>query len=79
MILYVSYWWTGGRGGHKFPQVHHQTKLWIYLFIWLHQILVVACWSLVPPLRLEPGPCALGVRCLSHWTTREVPALFILF
>ena len=58
-----------------------------YLFIWLCQVLVRACrifsfgmqtlscitWDLVPWSGIKPGPTALGVRSLSHWTTREVP------
>ena len=41
--------------------------------------LVVACglscgmWILVPQPGIEPGPPALGVWSLNHWTTREVP------
>ena len=27
---------------------------------------------------LEPGPPALGVWSLTHWTTREVPVIYIL-
>ena len=34
-------------------------------------------WDLVPWPGIEPGPPALGVRSLSHWTTREFPLLFI--
>ena len=30
-------------------------------------------WSLVPCLGIEPGPPALLVQSLSHWTAREVP------
>ena len=30
-------------------------------------------WDLVPPPGMEPGPHALGVQNLYHWTTREVP------
>ena len=30
-------------------------------------------WDLVPGSGIEPGSPALGVRSLSHWTTREVP------
>ena len=52
----------------------------IYLFIWLRQVLVLACgifscgiWDLVPWPGIEPGPPALGVRSLSHWTIREAP------
>ena len=59
----------------------------IYLFIWLCQVLVVAhrifscviwtlscvMWNLVPWPGTEPGPPALEMQSLSHWTTREVP------
>ena len=37
-------------------------------------------WDLVPWPGIEPGPPALGVWSLSHWTTREVPLfLFLVF
>ena len=58
-----------------------------YIFIWLCRILVVVCRifncgiqnlccsmrDLVPQPGIKPGPPALGVWGLSHWTTREVP------
>ena len=47
--------------------------LCIYLFAWLHWVLVVACGILAPWPGIEPGFPALGVWSLSHWTTREVP------
>ena len=34
-------------------------------------------WDLILPPGIEPGPPALGVGSLSHWTTREVPVLEI--
>ena len=34
--------------------------------------------DLVLPLRMEPGPPALGVWNLSHWTTREVHHLIFI-
>ena len=49
---------------------------------WLHRLLVAAlrmfslCWGMwgpVPWPGIEPGPPAMGVWSLSHWTTREVP------
>ena len=57
-----------------------------YLFMWLHWVLVMACWilvatcknfscslwDLVPWLGLLPRYPALGAQRLSHWTTREV-------
>ena len=30
-------------------------------------------WDLVPLAGIKPGPPALGLQNLSHWTTREVP------
>ena len=51
----------------------------IYLFIWLHWVLVAACrifscgmWDLAPWPGIKPRPLALGAWSLSHWTTREV-------
>ena len=32
-------------------------------------------WDLVPWPGMEPGPPALGVQSLSHWTTRDVSDL----
>ena len=66
--------------------------IFIYLLIWLHWVLLVACgilscgtstlsrgeWDLVPLPGIEPRPPALGVQSLSHWTTREVPTLAVL-
>ena len=60
--------------------------LFIYLFIWLHEVLVAACrifccgmgilscrmWGLIPWLGIKPGPPALGVWGLGHGSTREV-------
>ena len=31
-------------------------------------------WDVVPQPGIEPGPAALGVWSVSHWTTREVPS-----
>ena len=58
-----------------------------YLFIWLHQLLVLArgifsggmrtvswgMWDLVPRPGSKLGPPAPGAQNLSQWTTREVP------
>ena len=50
-------------------------KIFIYLF-WLCWVLVAACMrDLVPQPGVEPGPLALGVRSLTHWTTREAPVI----
>ena len=53
-----------------------------HICVWLHQALVVSCrivdlscgmWYLIPWPRVKPGPPALGVQHLSHWTTSKVP------
>ena len=63
-------------------------KIFIYLFIyWMGRVLVAAwgifSWGMwafscgtrdpVPSPGMEPGPPALGVWSLNHWTTGEVP------
>ena len=57
-----------------------------YLFLRLHHILGAShrifteAWRIqFPGQRPNPGPPALGVQSLSHWTTREVPSLEFLF
>ena len=51
------------------------------LSVGLCQALVVCgLWDLLPNQRVNPGRApALGVGSLSHWTTREVPALICRF
>ena len=39
----------------------------------------MACRILILPPGMEPKPPALGARSLNHWTTREVPFLFLCF
>ena len=65
--------------------------LFVYLFIWLYQVLVTArkifscglwilnysMWNLVSLTGVEPWPPALGAWSLSHWTSREVPVASI--
>ena len=51
--------------------------LWMYSSIWVNQIFQLwhvgsSSWP-----QIEPGPPALRVQSLSHWTTREVPPLHI--
>ena len=52
---------------------------WLCLFCFLKilylAMLGLSCsmWGLVPWPGIKPGPPALGVWSLSHWTTREVP------
>ena len=55
---------------------------YVCLFVWLLCILVVSyricsysMWDLVPWPGTKPGTRALVVWSLSHWTTREVPAM----
>ena len=48
----------------KFIKVYFFKK---NIFLWLSQVLV-AMWDLVPWPGMEPGPHALGVLSLSHWT-----------
>ena len=50
----------------------------IYLFIWLHWILVATYGILSPDQKSNPGPPALGVLSLSLWTTREITTLSLL-
>ena len=56
--------------------------IYINLFIWLHQILIVArgiiscgMWGLVPQLGMELRPPALGAWSHNHWVTKEAPVL----
>ena len=60
----------------------------IYFFQYLGLLIfVVACkifscsmmWDLVPWPEIEPRPPALGMRSLSHWTTREVITIHSFF
>ena len=34
--------------------------------------------DLVPRPGIEPGPSALGAWSIGHWTTREVPSMYII-
>ena len=59
-------------------------KKYIYLFIWLCQVLFVAyrtfscgMWDLVPCPGLKLRPSTLGAWNLSHWTSREAPQVFL--
>ena len=42
------------------------------------QTLIYGMGDLIPWLGIEPGPPALGVQSLNHWTTREVPIFFFI-
>ena len=39
-------------------------------FVVAHGIFSWHMWDLAPWQRIKPGPPALGVQCLSHWTSR---------
>ena len=59
-------------------------KIFIYLPILLHQVLVVglqtlscSLWILVPCPGIEPRPPALEEQSLNHWTTKEVRGLSV--
>ena len=69
---------------------HFFLFIFLFLSIWLFQVLVAACgmisvatgrifsygtWDLVPWPRIEPKPPALGAWCLNGWTTREGPTV----
>ena len=57
--------------------LYYQSSLFIYfkiyLFIWLGQVLLVACGTLAPQPGIERRSTCIGVWNLRHWTTREVP------
>ena len=51
-----------------------------FLFIYLSALgLSCSMWDLAPRPGIEPGPPALGAQGPSHWTTRELPSLSILW
>ena len=86
--FYFLYWTSCSEG---FQNRHWGPffLMFIYLFIWLHQvfieahwIFIMACglfscgiWDLILWPGIEPGPLALGAQRLSHWTTGEVPTV----
>ena len=49
----------------------------IYLFIWLHWVLVVTHGIQFPEQGWNPRPPALGAQSLNQSTTREVPGVFL--
>ena len=53
------------------PSACFLVLIFIYLSIWLCQVLVATCE--IPWSGIEPGPPALGAQSLSHWTIKEVP------
>ena len=50
-----------------------------FIYLATHLVLVAAGEILVPRPGIEPGPRALGVQGLSHWTTRKRPCLIPLY
>ena len=57
------------------PVNHWLSLFYIYLFVWLHRFIVVACGILFPNQRSNPGPLHWKHKRLSYWTTREVPTI----
>ena len=49
--------------------------LYLFVFIWLHWVLLWDAGSLVHQPGIKPRPPALGTCSLSQWTTREAPNL----
>ena len=86
-ILYLWQWLRGllafGKGGVKMldhphkEELSHQLLFWfvcLFVFIYLAAPgLSCSMRDLVPWPGIEPGPPALEVWSLNHWTTREVP------
>ena len=58
-------------GSYQDPHFTHE------VFFFFNNIYVFSCsmWDLVPWPGIEPRLPTLGMRSLSHWTTREVPEL----
>ena len=61
--------------------IWHFLFLIYFLFIYLFAVLDLSCCTcgLGPWPGIEPGPPALGAWSPSHWTTRKVPTLYLLF
>ena len=57
----------------------HSGSFFYFTFLILaHGIFSFGTWNLVPQPGTDPRPPALGGQSLSHWTTREIPLLFLL-
>ena len=57
---------------------HIKAVLLAFAYIYLAALdLSWGMWDPVPQPGMEPGPPALGLLSLSHWTTREVSTQFI--
>ena len=69
-----------------YPKYHCLVFFWLFwvkkkndVFIYLSALgLSCGMWDLIPQPGIKPGPPALGVWSLSHWTTREVPGYSVL-
>ena len=59
---------------------NHERFCFFKIFIYL-SVLGLSCgtWHLVPWPEMEPRPPALAAQSLSHWTTREFPAMKFWF
>ena len=74
-----------------FIETNDEKKIYVYLFVWLCQVLVAAhrifscrvqilscsMWDQVPWPGTELGSLVLGAGSLHHWTSREVPSEII--
>ena len=74
-------WWMRQNFIAQFVQLFRKNN--IYLFIWLHRVLVVAhrifscgMWDLVPWPWIEPRPPALGVWNLNPWPPGKPSSVF---
>ena len=69
----------GGHRGCSSSQHFFSVAVWVIFLVAACRIFscgiwTLSCpmWGLVPWLGIEPGPVALAIWSLSHWTTREV-------
>ena len=62
------------------PDNYHFPSFFFFLIFIYLAVLGLSCgmWDPVPWSGVEPRPPALGARSLSHWTAREVPAVFFI-
>ena len=58
--------------------LHLKSFYKLFLFDYIFWPCYVACGILVPQPGLEPGAPPMEVQSLKHWTTREIPNIFLL-
>ena len=61
---------------HWLYKPNDELILFFYSFVWPH---CAACGVLVPRPRFKPRPSAVTAQSPNHWTTREVPPVFLSF